>query len=248
MSCQAINTAWWSVAASSPGSQDPAAEVGFSDSWRGAVARSRLARTVGSVWAGLGCCLMYHRVSADEPAQTTSEARFDPNRELRVGVDTFDAQMRFLSRNYHCLALPEAIELLRAGRLPHKSVVVTFDDGYLDNLTLALPILRAHKVPATVYVATGMIENTASLWWQELEHIIATNKELRVRQGDRVRHFRLDSAGARQRAYSELNHSLKSMNSTQQDEFMDVLRQQSDSGDFSYADQVLDRQQLLELA
>ncbi len=229
-------------------SHHPGAAAGFGDVWRGAIARSRLARPVGSIVAGLGCCLMYHRICPDESDYPEAGVRFDPNRELRVDVSAFDAQMRFLSQHCNCLALPEAVELLRTGRLPSKSVVVTFDDGYLDNLTLALPILRTHQVPATVYVTTGIIENTASLWWAELEHLIANSQELRIRQGHRVRHIRLDNADARQRAFNELNRQLKTMQPAEQDEFMDMLRQQTASSPFNYAEQVLNRQQLLELA
>jgi len=66
--------------------------------------------------------------------------------------------MRLLAE--HCVVLPlrEAVFRLREGRLPRRACCVTFDDGYADNLTVALPILEKYQLPATVFVATGYLD------------------------------------------------------------------------------------------
>lgn len=91
--------------------------------------------------------LIYHRVLPEA----------DP---LLPGVPdaaTFRWQMRFLRRNFNPLPLDEAVQRLRSGSLPSRAVCVTFDDGYADNATVALPILREEGVPATFFIAAAYL-------------------------------------------------------------------------------------------
>src|SRR5262249_5349659 len=48
----------------------------------------------------------------------------------------------------------------------------TFDDGYTDNLTHALPILERHNVPATIFVTTDMPDHRLKLWWYAFEYVL----------------------------------------------------------------------------
>ena len=89
--------------------------------------------------------LYYHRVHAVA----------DPLRPSDVDADTFDWQMRILARYFTPLALDKAMHLLRCGELPANAVCVTFDDGYADNVEVALPILQRWDVPATFFLTTG---------------------------------------------------------------------------------------------
>jgi len=56
------------------------------------------------------------------------------------------------------LPLDEAIDRLAGGELPERAAAITFDDGYADNYTEALPILRAHGMSATFFIATGFLD------------------------------------------------------------------------------------------
>jgi peptidoglycan/xylan/chitin deacetylase (PgdA/CDA1 family) len=56
------------------------------------------------------------------------------------------------------LPLDEAIDRLSCGALPERAAAITFDDGYADNFTEALPLLREHGMPATFFVATGFLD------------------------------------------------------------------------------------------
>ncbi len=93
--------------------------------------------------------LVYHRVLPEQ----------DPFREGIPSVNEFDWQMRLISRFFTPLSLDDALEALANNSLPSNAVCVTFDDGYRDNLTLALPVLKKHQVPATIFVATGFLDN-----------------------------------------------------------------------------------------
>ncbi len=72
-----------------------------------------------------------------------------------------------LSSEWHPVALRDLVEAIEARRqLPAQSVVVTFDDGYRNVLTTALPLLRQYSVPATVFVVT---HNARRMWEDEVE-------------------------------------------------------------------------------
>ncbi|MBS3936797.1 MAG: polysaccharide deacetylase family protein [Sulfuritalea sp.] len=92
--------------------------------------------------------LIFHRVL---PA-------VDPLRPGEPDPARFERLMSFLAENFAVLPLPEAVERLARGALPRRACCITFDDGYADNLTVALPILEKYRLPATVFVATGYLD------------------------------------------------------------------------------------------
>ncbi|VAW92007.1 Polysaccharide deacetylase [hydrothermal vent metagenome] len=95
--------------------------------------------------------LMYHRV-----IKTTE---YD---QLTVTPVVFDTQMQYLSRNYNVVSLDTATKALYSSKINSGNVVVTFDDGYLDNLEYALPILKKYNIPATIYVTTDFCNQDKS--------------------------------------------------------------------------------------
>jgi peptidoglycan/xylan/chitin deacetylase (PgdA/CDA1 family) len=105
---------------------------------------------------------MYHRVA---------EPRHDPW-ELSVSPHRFAEQMRFLKDARTPLPMGDFVKRLTDGTLPRSAVAVTFDDGYIDNLTAAKPILVETGVPATVFLSTGRLGKTEDFWWDELARLI----------------------------------------------------------------------------
>lgn len=106
--------------------------------------------------------LMYHRVH---------DATSDPWSSC-VSPMHFNEHMEHLRRHFTLLRLGELVALLAARRLPRRAVAITFDDGYADNLWNAKPILKHWDVPATVYVASGYIEQPREFWWDELHRVL----------------------------------------------------------------------------
>jgi len=92
--------------------------------------------------------LIYHRV---HPA-------VDPLFPRAADARRFDEQMSWVKAALKVLPLPEAIEMLRQNRLPGRTACITFDDGYADNIDVALPILLRHNVSATFFVASGFLD------------------------------------------------------------------------------------------
>ncbi len=84
---------------------------------------------------------------------------FSERSSLSISTEEFARQMAFFKRHgYRVLRLTELVEKLKKGeRVGPKTIVITFDDGYEDNYTLAFPILKEYGFPATVFVITDFI-------------------------------------------------------------------------------------------
>lgn len=119
--------------------------------------------------------------------------------EICMPVEAFRLQMVFVRRAYRVVPLADLVDALRRDRpLPPGALAITFDDGYADNHTLAAPVLRSLGLPATVYVATGAIDDGAPFWVAAVRVLARRAAEfLRVRGLDPVP---LGDAAARERA------------------------------------------------
>jgi len=102
--------------------------------------------------------LMYHAIDLPRGER---EARYACPPTL------FAQHMRLLrARGYTPVSLDDIAAYLRLeGEIPDHAVAVTLDDGFLDNFDHALPVLLEHQIPATIFLATGMIGGSNS-WMQ----------------------------------------------------------------------------------
>jgi peptidoglycan/xylan/chitin deacetylase (PgdA/CDA1 family) len=116
----------------------------------------RTARRVVNLFVPRTIILLYHRVA---------ELSSDPQL-LSVTPQHFAEQLEILRKHYRPIRLQQTDKLLR------RSVVVTFDDGYADNLWNAKPLLERYDVPATVFVTTGYVGQDREFWWDELETLL----------------------------------------------------------------------------
>ncbi len=92
--------------------------------------------------------LIFHRVLA----------RSDPLMPDEVDAQRFDRICGWLRDWFDVLPLDLAAQRLSEGTLPARALAITFDDGYEDNFSVALPILRRHGLAATFFVATGFLD------------------------------------------------------------------------------------------
>ena len=105
------------------------------------------------------CILMYHGVVPDgtRPALWT-----------QVEATRFDAQMRHLAGHRPVVPLRKLIDARGRQTLDPASVAVTFDDGYQNNLEVALPILDRYGIPATIFVTAGLVGTDELLWTDQI--------------------------------------------------------------------------------
>jgi peptidoglycan/xylan/chitin deacetylase (PgdA/CDA1 family) len=107
--------------------------------------------------------LIYHRVA---------ELLSDPEM-LAVSPLNFRKQLDYLKQNWRIVRFEDDWTGLQ-----EPAVAVTFDDGYVDNLHAALPILERAEVPATFFVSTGRLGTDRVFWWNELEEMLLRGGEL----------------------------------------------------------------------
>lgn len=184
---------------------------------------SRLLEPVARPLAGLGTCLMYHRV-IDEPQPRGS---FHPNASLIVSCESFEAQMRFISENYQCLDVHQALQRLKQQDLMPGTVIVTFDDGYRDNLEFALPILERYKIPAAIFVTVGLLEKFFQPWWHELEDFLSGLQKLELTWNNSNYSWRLETPAEKRRAFQHLNSWLMVSSPKEQEALLEALRSRS---------------------
>ncbi len=102
--------------------------------------------------------LMYHRVADEMPSGLHDPAMF-------VTTGALDLHLRELSRYFDIVPL-DAIIKARDGK--SRLCAITFDDGWIDNYTCAFPVLRRHRVPATIFIPVEMVTQQQNFWFQDL--------------------------------------------------------------------------------
>ncbi len=129
--------------------------------------------------------LMYHRIA---------EPDSDPW-ALSVTPAHFGEQLDALRRRADPMSLARLVRHLEQGTLPRRAVVITFDDGYADNLHNGGPLLDRHDVRATIFLVSGYVDSPRELWWDELDRLFLRAgelpRELRVDLDGEVKHWDL---------------------------------------------------------
>ncbi len=109
---------------------------------------------------GEALVLMYHRFSLGEHG---------PGLPVRV----FREQLDYLKSHYQIVPLSYLAGLLNSGRpVPPRTAVITIDDGYSDAYTVAFPLLRARRMPATVFVVSGFSDRSVWIWTDKLRYLV----------------------------------------------------------------------------
>lgn len=155
--------------------------------------------------------LLYHRVC---------ELKDDFNL-LSVTPGNFMKQMRYLKEHYHIVRMDEDWDQIR-----EPSVMITFDDGFQDAYTEALPILEALQIPATFFITTGNISTSKELWQDSLIRFILVDQTYRPEftlQHDIYGHtWKTETIEERYRLYRVMHYLFQRANA---EERQDWLRQ-----------------------
>ncbi len=112
--------------------------------------------------------LMYHRVIPDNIRSLSLS-----HGSITLGVTAFKEQMKYVANHFMVLPIDEVCRHLCTGKaFPPKSVLVTFDDGWKDNYTHAMPVLKENKISALIFLSTGFIGNKKSFWQERMAHLM----------------------------------------------------------------------------
>ncbi|MFC5068012.1 polysaccharide deacetylase family protein [Flaviflagellibacter deserti] len=131
-----------------------------------------ITRLLARLTRGSGLIFTLHHV---RPAR---EKRFDPNGILEITPEFLDtAIVAMKEAGYDVVTLGDALQRLQE-KDQRRFAVFTFDDGARDVRDHALPVLRKHDAPCTMFIASGFADGTAELWWLVLEETLRRRSSL----------------------------------------------------------------------
>ncbi len=105
--------------------------------------------------------LSYYRLSKNKPSK------------IAITQDDFKAQMKYLKDNgYHVITLDQLLGFLDyREQVPEKSVVITFDDGWISIYDIAVPILKEYGFPATIFIYTDFVGGGKAMSWKHIKEL-----------------------------------------------------------------------------
>lgn len=145
--------------------------------------------------------LTYHRFSEVEDRRSTSK-------------HSFAEQLAYLNANYTLMPLSRIATLIAKGeRIPFRAGAITIDDGFSDSYEIAFPLLKKHRIPATLFLVTDFIDQKVWLWTDKLRYLTsqapADVKTLHF-SGHKIL-IDLDGPSSRLNVASRVNTILKSL-------------------------------------
>lgn len=115
-----------------------------------------------------GIVFMFHRILSAE-----LRSKYDGLRGLEVLPELYESLLsHYKKRRFKFLSAAELSEHIAAAELPKKYAVVTFDDGYRDNLDPVANYMAEKKLPWTLYLTTGFCDRTLPCWWYGLGQLL----------------------------------------------------------------------------
>jgi peptidoglycan/xylan/chitin deacetylase (PgdA/CDA1 family) len=136
---------------------------------------SKLHKLFNPLYSGLGQILMFHRVLPD-----SNKLRVHNHKSLEITPQKLESIIQFYLKSGFKFISIEELRNFNAFKNEDKFVILTFDDGYVDNLTYAYPIFKRYNIPFTIYVATSLPDGNALLWWYLLEDLVVEHSSIEL--------------------------------------------------------------------
>jgi peptidoglycan/xylan/chitin deacetylase (PgdA/CDA1 family) len=130
-----------------------------------------LSRWIAARYRGRGIIFALHSIVDNDAVH--------PDYSLRCSVKQLAWTLNRLRTEMEFVSLDEAVARL-AARSARPFAAFTFDDGYADNLTHALPVMQRFAAPFTVYVTTGMVTRQIDAWWFGLAELIRSQQRIEL--------------------------------------------------------------------
>jgi peptidoglycan/xylan/chitin deacetylase (PgdA/CDA1 family) len=168
------------------------------------IAATHADRWLRSLAQGCGLILTFHHVRPHKARP------FTPNALLEITPEFLEFVLYELRDNgFELIPLDAVPDRLDRGACGRPFAVLTFDDGYRDNIEHAWPILKRHGAPWSVFVTTDFAEGLGRLWWIELEQAIARLDRLVLFLEGRRVELPTHAPHEKQRAFEKLFRELR---------------------------------------
>jgi peptidoglycan/xylan/chitin deacetylase (PgdA/CDA1 family) len=118
--------------------------------------------------------LTFHRV-AERP-----ELRMLDEYVVNSTPSDFDRQMACVQQYFNPVGIDELVRFAEGYPLPRNPILITFDDGYRDSYTAALPVLRRRGIKAVFFIATSYITERRMFWWDRVNFLVKSTKRRRL--------------------------------------------------------------------
>ena len=165
-----------------------------------------LKRAIAPIFAplyrGRGSILMFHRILPDDGRPRVHTKALD------VTPDRLEEIILFFKSNHYDFIKMEEVEQYLSVRKNRRFVVFTFDDGYIDNYSLAYPIFKKHNIPFTIYLTTDFPDHKHILWHYMLEDLMLKNTKLDITLNNELISFELNTIEQKEKVYNVLRRYL----------------------------------------
>ena len=168
-------------------------------------------------FSGIGHILMFHRVCPE-----SERPRIPFNTLMEVTPQYLEQTILFFKeQDYEFISMDTLYQRFKEKNFNKKFVVVTFDDGYMDNLIYGLPVFQKHQVPFTIYVSTNFPNHNAVLWWDLLEDVILERDQIDITIDDQPLSFSCATMAEKEDTYSRIRSIIINFNES---EFLEKIR------------------------
>ena len=120
--------------------------------------------------------LCYHRVVEGKPD-------FYSSCGTQVDLSRFKHQMRVFSRLFSIVPFSDLVHQIKRNKIGHRSLALTFDDGFADSYTNVFTVLKEYGLPALFFVSPAMIESSKLLWQNEPWYLLNHPKQMNLFTG-----------------------------------------------------------------
>ncbi len=155
--------------------------------------------------------------------------QYTPPIITQLPKDIFEQHLIFLKKHYNVLQLSDFLESIKDKKkqLPPNSALITFDDGLMNNYTVAFSLLQQHQLPATIFLCTNMIGAKKMFWFDELYFLIKYGLEQNINLWDiHDLFYDISSSIDITFSYCQVVERMKRLGKKERDVLLDELRQE----------------------
>ncbi len=174
-------------------------------------------------YSGQGSILFMHKVVKKQ----TDKQRITLMKANEIEAEFLEKMLQMLKNKYDIISLDEMCKRLESRtKQTKKFIIITFDDGYKDNLTIAYPIFKKLNIPFTVYVTNCYPNNTGKLWWYMLEDILLENKIIKFTNNNKELTFKANTQNEKNISFKKIREIIIEATENEQAKVLNQLEKQ----------------------